>query len=61
MTVCIVGQGHTTKAAAHYAHIPMQYAEIFKGSKMLFLDDFFYFFLICAQNIDCGYTLEPPQ
>ena len=23
--------------------------------------NFFYIFLIFAQNIDCGYTLEPPQ
>ena len=22
---------------------------------------FFYIFLILAQNIDCGYTLEPPR
>ena len=24
-------------------------------------DFFFYIFLIFAQNIDCGYTLEPPR
>ena len=30
--------------------------------KSSFTDDFFLiFFLIFAQNIDCGYTLEPPQ
>ena len=25
-----------------------------------FQQNFFYIFLIFAQNIDCGYTLEPP-
>ena len=29
---------------------------------MIFLDDFFlHFFLIFAQTIDVGYSLEPPQ
>ena len=41
--------------------MPMQYTEIFKVVKnenfqWKFLD----IFLIFAQNIDCGYTLEPP-
>ena len=40
----------------------MQYTEIFKDVKnenfqWKFLD----IFLIFAQNIDCGYTLEPPR
>ena len=40
----------------------MQYTAIFHGCKndnfqMIFLN----VFLIFAQNIDCGYTLEPPQ
>ena len=30
----------------HYENMPMQYTEIFK---------------VFAQNIDCGYTLEPPR
>ena len=25
------------------------------------MEIFFYIFLIFAQNIDCGYTLEPPR
>ena len=41
--------------------MPMQYTAIFHGCK----DDYFQMkncdsFLIFAQNIDCGYTLEPP-
>ena len=40
----------------------VQYTAIFHGCKN---DDFqmkiFDIFLIFAQNIDCGYTLEPPQ
>ena len=40
----------------------MQYAEIFKAVKNdIFQLNFFYIFLIFAQNIDCGYTLEPPR
>ena len=46
----------------HYANMSVQYTAIFHGCKndkfqMIFL----YIFLIFAQNIDCGYTLEPPQ
>ena len=42
--------------------MPMRYTEIFKAVKnenfqWKFLD----IFLIFAQNIDCGYTLEPPH
>ena len=46
----------------HYENMPMQHTAIFHGCKN---DNFqlivFYFFHIFAQNIDCGYTLEPPQ
>ena len=46
----------------HYANMSVQYTAIFHGCKN---DNFqmkiFDFFLIFAQNIDCGYTLEPPQ
>ena len=47
----------------HYANMSVQYTAIFHGYKndyfqMIF---FLFFFLIFAQNIDCGYTLEPPQ
>ena len=40
----------------HYAKMSVQYSAMFR-----ILDDSFYMFLIFAQNIDCGYTLEPPQ
>ena len=45
----------------HYENMPMQYTEIFKVVKNenFHLKDFD-IFLIFAQNIDCGYTLEPP-
>ena len=39
-----------------------KYTENFTTKKMKFSDknsDFF--FLISAQNIDCGYSLEPPR
>ena len=43
----------------HYENTPMQYTVIFHGCKsnnfqMKNCDIF-------AKNIDCGYTLEPPQ
>ena len=40
----------------------VQYTAIFHGCKNdNFSDENFNIFLIFAQNIDCGYTLEPPQ
>ena len=40
----------------------MQYRAIFHGCKNVhFQMKVFNIFLIFAQNIDCGYTLEPPQ
>ena len=45
----------------HYDNLPMQYAKIFFSSKKIKMNwknvDTFKMF---AQNIDCGYTLEPP-
>ena len=46
-----------------YENMPMQYTAIFHGCKN---DNFqmkivFFCFLIFAQNIDRGYTLEPRQ
>ena len=47
---------------SHYENTPMQYTAIFHGCKNdNFQMKFFDIFLIFAQNIDCGYTLEPPQ
>ena len=40
----------------------MQHTGIFKVVKHdNFQQNFFYIFLIYAQNIDCGYMLEPPR
>ena len=42
--------------------MPMQYTEIFKVVKNEnFCRIFFIYFLIFAQNIDCGYMLDPPR
>ena len=51
--------------ALHYENLPMKYTEIFKVVKnenfhWKFIY-FFFFFLIFAQNIDCGYALEPSR
>ena len=44
----------------HYENLLMQYTEIFIAIKMkIFSSKSLIFFLIFAQNIDCGYTLEP--
>ena len=46
----------------HYENTPMQHTAIFHGCKNdNFQSKSFDFFHIFAQNIDCGYTLEPPQ
>ena len=46
----------------HYVNMSMQYTAIFMAAKN---DNFqmkkYNIFLIFAQNINCGYTLEPPQ
>ena len=48
--------------AIYYANTPMQYTAIFQGCKNVqFQMKFSNIFLIFAQNINCGYTLEPPQ
>ena len=51
-----------TLVLVHYANMSVQYTAIFQGCK----NGNFYMkkmeiFLIFAQNIDRGYTLEPPQ
>ena len=46
----------------HYKNTPMQYTAIFHSCMNVnFQMKIFSVFLIFAQNIDCGYTLEPPQ
>ena len=50
------------KPGCHYANTPMQYTAIFHGFKNVnFQMKKFNIFLTFAQNIDCGYTLEPPH
>ena len=47
---------------SHYANMSMQYTVIFHGcTKGNFQVTQCYIFLMFAKNIDCGYTLEPPQ
>ena len=56
------GVDNTETDIKHSANIPMQYTAIFHGCKNVnFQMKFFNIFLIFAQNIDCGYTLEPPH
>ena len=50
-------------AATHYETMPMPHTAIFQGFEngnfqLIFFSDNFHIF---AQNVDCGYTLEPPQ
>ena len=53
---------HNQNQSWHYANMSVQYSAIFHGCEN---DNFhvkiFDIFLFFAQNIDCGYTLEPPQ
>ena len=52
----------STETPRHYANMFVQYIAIFHDCKN---DDFqmkmFDIFLSFAQNMDCGYMLEPPQ
>ena len=41
---------------AHYANMPINYAEILKAVKMIIFYENFDIFLIFAENIDCGYN-----
>ena len=54
---------HTYRAIMILAgYMPMQYREILSCKKKEnFHKKNFDIFLIFAQNIDCGYTLEPPR
>ena len=41
---------------------PGKYTEIFIDANIeIFIRKYFIFFLIIAQSIDCGYSLEPPR
>ena len=47
----------------HYENMPIQiYWKFYHKKKWKFSDKkILYFFYISAQNIDCGYSLEPPR
>ena len=46
----------------HYENLPMQHTDIFSQLKIEnFHEKSFDNFHSFAQNIDCGYTLEPPS
>ena len=51
-----------SSSLSHYENMPMQYIDF---SKVVKIENFqlkkFDIFLIFAQNIDCGYTLEPTR
>ena len=53
------------KFKVHYENTPMQYTEMFWVVKNLKFDKNFslyiFLFFFFAQNIDCGYALEPPR
>ena len=42
-------------------HVHMIYSNFFRSKIDNFQRNIFDIFLIFAQNIDCGYTLEPPR
>ena len=51
---------HKVRVVLHYENTPMQYTAIFNSCKNdNFKLKFFDYFHIFAQNIYCGYTLEP--
>ena len=61
---CFVATPHLAMGVerSHYENTPMQHTAIFHGCKNdNFQLIFFHFFHIFAQNIYCGYTLEPPH
>ena len=54
--------GPTKAQFTHYENMSVQYETISKSGKNdIFRSKNATFFLIFAQNIDCGYTLEPPR
>ena len=54
-------QPHTTPPS-HYENMPIQIAlKILQPNKGKFSDKNSDIFHISAQNIDCGYSLEPPR
>ena len=57
-----IGKIRSRYCKSFYANTPMQYTAIFHGCKNVnYQMKNCGIFLIFAQNIDRGYTLEPPQ
>ena len=50
---------HSAEALRQLAHA--LYTEIFSAVKLKISSESFDIFNVFAQNIDCGYTLEPPR
>ena len=63
MSITDIHSHLTVLLVVHYENAPMQYTAIFYSCKNYYfhMKNFDFFSLIFAQNIDCGYTLEPPQ
>ena len=52
----------TSVNSNHYENMLLQYTDFFSESKFEnLMGKIFGNFLIVTQNIDCGYTLEPPH
>ena len=51
----------TLRTLALRKHAHMIYSNFFRSKIDNFQKKIFNIFLILAQNIDCGYTLEPPR
>ena len=62
-TNIIINHHYKITLSIHYENMSMQYTAIFHGIKneKKKIDKKIDNFLIFAQNIDCGYTLEPSQ
>ena len=60
--VALFGQDLVLHLVLHNDNTPIQYIVIFHScNNVYFQNKKSDIFLIFAQNIDCGYTLEPPH
>ena len=54
--------GFSKHGVVHYENTPCNDIQIFvKLCRSKIFSGFFLYFLISSQNLDCGYTLEPPR
>ena len=49
------------RSPGHNENMPIKYIENFTTKKWKFSDSKCWYILYSAQNIDCGYSLEPPR